>query len=124
MILENTLKIDSIPGEIGGILLANFICNDPVYGRITVKRGFETDFASVPGLVILPGLVPRSGKGIREASVVHDWIYRGNEGDRFTRAEADKIFLKVMECLGVAWLRRYAAYYGVRMGGFASWKGA
>lgn len=103
------------------ILLQDLVYRHNKYGEITVKAGFETDFASVPGYVLLPGLVPRVGK-VKWSSVVHDWIYRGHEFDRFNRKQADKIFLDAaIECGMDVW-RAYIAYLGVRVGGWAAWK--
>ena len=85
-----------------------------------VVKGFKTDLASIPRIV--RSLVPK-GRNETRAAVVHDWIYRGRCEQRFTRAEADRLFLDIMEEDGVGWLRRWAIYSGVRAGGWASWKG-
>lgn len=92
-------------------------------GEIVVKAGFRTDFASVPGWVLLPGIVPRVGR-IRWAAVVHDWIYRGHEWRRFTRAQADRILYDAaIEC-GLPRWRARVAWAGVRLGGWAVWVGS
>lgn len=41
-------------------------------GRVTVPRGYITDFASVP--VLLWGLFPPTGRSNR-ACLLHDWMY-------------------------------------------------
>ena len=95
----------------------------PVYSEITVKAGFRTDFASVPGWVLLPCIVPRDGR-IRWAAVVHDWIYRGHEWRRFTRAQADRILYDAaIEC-GLPRWRAWVAWDGVRLGGWSVWAGS
>lgn len=104
------------------ILAATLTVHSPKYGYITVPAGFATDFASVPGVVLLPGIVPRIGK-IRWGAVVHDYIYRGNTPGRFTRKEADEILLDLALSAGMTPTRAKAAYIGVRMGGWAAWEG-
>ena len=86
---------------------------------ITIPATFVTDFASVPRILwrIAP---PATGKHIR-AALVHDWLYR-TPGVNVTRAQADGIFLAIMEMDGVAWATRQALYMGVRVGGASSFK--
>jgi hypothetical protein len=91
------------------------------YGEITVKAGFRTDFASVPGYVLFPGIVPKVGR-IRSAAVVHDWLYRGHELDRFTRRQSDVIlFDAAIENKMSKW-RAAIAFMGVRIGGWITWR--
>ena len=81
---------------------------------ITIPRGFVTDLASIPrGLwwLIAPFELSTT------APIVHDWCYR--HGLK-TRAEIDELFLAIMKDEGVSYWRRYAAYWGVRMGGSSS----
>src|SRR5688500_11341220 len=68
----------------------------------TVPAGFVTDFASVPR--ILWNILPPYGKHSR-AAVLHDWLYVTGIVDRAT---ADRIFLLLMEALGVGWVTRRA----------------
>jgi hypothetical protein len=104
------------------VLHEDLVYEHPEFGVVVVAAGFRTDFASVPGYVLMPGIVPKVGR-VRAASVVHDWIYRGHEGARFTRAQADRILLDAaIEC-GMARWRAWIAYVGVRIGGGASWYG-
>ena len=86
---------------------------------ITVPRGFETDFASVPRFFWR--LLPPRGKW-SFAAAVHDFLYRvGLPG--ITRARADAIFLEVMQRCGVPKGHRWAMYVGVRVGGRRAWRG-
>ena len=79
--------------------------------KITVPKGFDTDFASVPRIPIAYLLYANRG---RRAAVVHDYLYR--IGYR-TRATCDAIFREALladgESLPVAW----AMWAGVRVGG-------
>lgn len=122
MPFKNSLITEFEEGANKAVLHDALEYTHPTHGVITVQVGFETDFASVPGYVLLPGIVPRIGP-VRKAAVVHDWIYRGHEVSRFTRRQADKIFLDAaLEC-GMARWRAWVAYIGVRLGGWASWEG-
>jgi hypothetical protein len=83
---------------------------------------FEFDLASIPRP--LWALLASHELGIR-APLVHDWLYRngGRVGRReFSRAQADRFFLRHMKEDGVGRLRRSLAYAAVRVFGAGSWK--
>lgn len=83
--------------------------------KYTVPAGFVTDFASVPrGLW---NILPPFGRYSR-AAVLHDWMYHTGI---VNRARADRIFLEGMAALGVSWAKRWAMYFGVRVGGWVRW---
>lgn len=93
---------------------------------VIVPMGFVTDFASIPQ--VLWNVFPPTGQ-YGKAAVVHDFLYRCRVITtvqtgvvRFcTKAEADTIFSEAMQVLGVgAWTRRLL-YWGVRVGGGATW---
>lgn len=84
-----------------------------------IQVGFVTDFLSIPK--VLRRLVTKGGRAKR-AAVVHDYIYRANV-DGWSRLSADEAFLAIMKEDGVGYVRRYALYWGVRSGGWASWQG-
>jgi len=82
--------------------------------RITVRVGFQTDFASIPRLFW--AVLPRWGR-YGNAAVVHDWLYWTQERPR---AAADAIFHEGMGVLGVHRVTRWIIYGAVRaFGGFA-----
>lgn len=85
---------------------------------ICVDKGFETDFASVPKF--LHWFIGPTDTNIREAAVVHDFIY-SRLTDRFTRKEADNILVEGMEVLGASAFKRKAVYAAVRMFGAGHW---
>jgi len=118
---------------------------------IHVGAGFVTDLASIPVvillavaaaclivshyveavawlfwvgfvIVVLAVVIQKLGRQ-NKAAVIHDAIYQDVvPGFRFTRAEADLVFLDGMKDAGVGKFRRYVMYYAVRLGGFFSWK--
>lgn len=77
---------------------------------ITVPAGFETDLASVPRL-LWPAIPPHGRHGA--AAVLHDWLYK----QRRPRAWADRQFRLALAALGVRWVKRWAMWFGVRIGG-------
>ncbi|MCP4647510.1 MAG: DUF1353 domain-containing protein [bacterium] len=85
--------------------------------RITVvaKKGFVTDFASVPRLFWR--ILPPFGK-YAPAAVIHDYLY-------FTgvvpRKMADQAFLDGMKILKVPFWKRVIMHRAVRMGGWYTW---
>lgn len=84
--------------------------------ELIIPKGFKTDFASVPRLfwnIISPTELGDIGP------IKHDWTYRTGYG---TRLEADNIFLDDMKADGIAYWKRYSAYWAVRSAGWASWK--
>ena len=82
----------------------------------TVPQGFTTDLASVPR--IFQSIVPKLGHHIRPA-IVHDYAYEGHTA--LTRKEADAMFLDGMKTTKVSWLRRWAMWAAVRVGGTGKW---
>ena len=92
------------------------IDDDPLH-KITVPKGFVTDFASIPR--VFWRLLPPWGR-YGKAAVIHDWLYGQGIGNR---ERADLIFLEAMEVLGVKAWKRNCMYWAVRhFAGFA-WRG-
>ena len=87
-------------------------------GLIIVPGGFQTDFASVPRL---PVVYEHFGDRAHHESVIHDYLYRSDSFPTVARATADAVFLSAMAVRGKSWGIRYPMYWGVRMGGAASY---
>lgn len=77
---------------------------------ITVKKGFKTDYSSDP-----IGLLDWSQVDV--AGVVHDYLYQ--HPSTFTRAQEDKIWLKIARHgdWRVGPVRAYLGYWGIRLFG-------
>ncbi len=86
-------------------------------GTIVVPQGFQTDLASIPQ--ILENILPRVGR-YDKAAVVHDFLYQ-TAYKNVSRWEADYILNEAMRVCGVEHWKRWAIYYGVRMGGWCVW---
>lgn len=95
-----------------------FYLSGPAHERVVVDFDFVTNFASIPR--VLWSLLPPTGP-YTAATVIHDWLCRypvvySDRGPRtITQAEGDRIFLNVMQILGVSWLVRHTLYRGVRV---------
>jgi hypothetical protein len=83
--------------------------------EITVKRGFVTDFASVPRPFW--SLLPTWGKHGPPA-VVHDFLYWDQ---RCTREQADRIMMLAMTESHVGWFRTRLIHAALRIGGAFAW---
>ena len=82
---------------------------------ITVPKGFETDFASIPSPLTL--FLPKwSVYG--PAAVVHDWLYWIQTEPRL---EADNVLLEAMKTLKVSPAKQSILYFGVRIFGWWAW---
>lgn len=84
--------------------------------KITVSKGFVTDFASTPPQIWW--LIPPWGK-YGKAAVLHDYLYKIH---RCKRAQADDIFREAMEVLGVETWRIFLMYWAVRVFGWFTWR--
>jgi hypothetical protein len=82
---------------------------------IEVPRGFETDFASVPRFFWR--VLPPWGR-YSPAAVVHDYLYQSGTLERH---EADRVFLTLMQRLGVSAWKRNVMYEAVRLFGGSAW---
>ena len=81
------------------------------FSVVTKDGEVITDAASIPRLFW--SFLPPLGR-YTKAAVVHDYLYRTHLK---TKEDADKIFLWLMEDLGVEKVRRVAMYYAVKLFG-------
>jgi hypothetical protein len=79
--------------------------------KFVVEIGFHTDFASVPR--IFTWLLPTYGRYTRPA-ILHDKLCDLARAGGISRADADGLFRRSMRELGVAFLRRWLMWAGVR----------
>ena len=83
-----------------------------------VKKGFWTDYASIPRLLWFW----YDPLDYREEGTLHDWLYKEQKwnGQAITRKQADEILFKfVLQKHGRRVARDF--YYGVRIGGRKPW---
>ena len=81
---------------------------------ITVPKGFQTDFASVPRI---PIVYTWFGDRAHREAVIHDYLYKKNSVPIVTKAIADEIFYEAMKVRGKPFYVRYPMYWGVKLGG-------
>jgi hypothetical protein len=122
------------PGEF--VVLNDFIVEFKPWAswlRLTVPRGFITDFASVPKLVrLLPGFDVNGDS--RDAAVLHDFAYSsrgrmavtspysGVDMVHLTRAECDRLLFGGLIACGYTNAQADLFYAGVRAGGWWYWR--
>jgi hypothetical protein len=94
------------------------------YEDVNIPQGFHCDLSSVPRW--LWSLIAPFELSIA-APLVHDFLYKSggqlpDSTKRYTRAEVDGLFLKIMKEEGVSFWRRYGAYNAVRLFGAKNFK--
>ena len=87
--------------------------------KITIDKGFQCDFCSIPRLPVVWLACSDLGQ---EAGLVHDHGYREGALPKMTRAEVDKLFFEILGECGVSWWKRYAMYKAVRMFAGSNWQ--
>lgn len=85
---------------------------------ISVPKGFVTNFASIPRPFwgIYPPLGAGKGLNYAKPAILHDYLY--SKGTKYTRKEADAIFLESMRALKVNKFTRALFYCSVRCFGW------
>ena len=97
-------------------LIRPFVYNSRLKGKITVPIDTITDGASIPRFLWCLLGSPWSGR-YAPGAIVHDFLYQEK---KFTRKEADLVFLESMEVLKVPLWKRRVMYRALRLfGGFA-----
>lgn len=89
------------------------------WGTILVPKGFHTDGYSVP--TALHSYCNPFAKGM-QGSLAHDLLYSVESPYKFTRKDADDIFLEGMKVCGVRFTKRMMIYSAVRSCGWMFYK--
>lgn len=96
-----------------------FYCSKATKDLYAVPPGYETDFASIPG--VAKSFLPPFGDWA-EGAVIHDWLYDvAAEGGR---KEADRIFREAMSDQDVGGLPKAIMYSAVRLFSGAAYRRA
>ena len=85
---------------------------------IWVRKGFQTDFVSVPRI---PIVYEAFGDKAHREAVIHDFLYRKDSTPIVTESQANSVFLESMEARGKGWFVRHFMYWGVCVGGWTSY---
>ncbi len=114
------------------LMLDDFTYHDEVFGPITVKKGFQTNYASLDALrnlFLFPLYALLADYGDK-AATIHDWLYSGHpvtlaDGSLkyLTRKEADEVFYRALRDEGIARWRAGIFYIGVRVGAENAFEG-
>lgn len=124
MTFLTNLSVEPIKGSDYRRLLLPLVFELPKvykYHYIVAPAGFLTDYASIP-TIIPRWWLDGDDKYVREAAVIHDFIYSKDSFYALTREECDKIFLLGLKVLGCPWYKAYSAYAAVRLLGKSRYK--
>ena len=88
--------------------------------RVTVKKGFDFDGASIPKWLWSIYGSPLNGNYV-VASLIHDGLYASQ---KVSKSVSDKIFLDIMKQSNVGYIKRTSMYLAVKMFGGKDWKEA
>jgi len=94
-----------------------FVVQSETIGRFIVPLGFISDGASVPRWFW--SIFPPFGKYL-EAAVAHDYIY-AEAYHKFTKEQADTLFLELLKLLDIGFIKRNTMYTAVKFGGTGGW---
>ena len=111
------LKVNIVKEDVF-ILLEDVVVESLGY-KITIKKGFDFDGASIPRALWVVYGNPLSGN-FRIAALVHDALYAS---EKLSRELADDIFLDLMKQHKVGYIKRQTMYYAVRSAGWYVWRG-
>ena len=84
---------------------------------ITVKAGFDFDFASIPWL--FRRVLPKNGKSYDRAAAIHDGLYAAQA---LPKDECDDIFAEAMVEDGTYEIVADAMYMAVKVGGASAYE--
>ena len=112
------LKVNIIDENVF-ILLEDVVVESLGY-KITVKKGFDFDGASIPKWLWSIYGSPLNGNYV-VASLIHDGLYASQ---KVTKSVSDKIFLDIMKQSNVGYLKRTSMYLAVKLLGSKAWKEA
>ena len=112
----NELKVNIVDENVF-ILFEDVVVESLGY-KITVKKGFDFDGASIPKWLWSIYGSPLNGNYV-VASLIHDGLYASQ---KLPRELSDKIFLDLMKQHKVGYIKRQTMYYAVRSAGWYAWK--
>lgn len=100
-------------------LLAPLEYDSDILGKIVAKKGFRTDFASIPRWIpFISNILLDTAH--REA-VIHDELYCKDCVPSATRAQADAVIREAMLARGKGRVAAYTVWAGVRIGGWSAY---
>ena len=112
------LKVNIIKNDVF-ILLEDVVVESLGY-KITVKKGFDFDGASIPKWLWSIYGSPLNGNYV-VASLIHDGLYASQ---KVSKGISDKIFLDIMKQSNVGYIKRTSMYLAVKLFGGKDWKKA
>ena len=90
-------------------------------GIIRVPMGFITDLGTIPE--VLQSLVQNNAPYIREATILHDWLYSNKSNFlNISKSKADSLLIEGMEYLGANDIQCLSVWSAVSVFGYNHWK--
>ena len=120
MPFTSPLITQSVRGTPFRILIASLTYLPTKGNFIVVPARFLTDFASIPKFI--RGWIDQDSGQIRDAAVVHDYLYSLGGSTGYSRKRSDAIFKEAMLSLGMNRFKAWSAWSAVRMFGGSSYK--
>lgn len=110
----NSLVVESVRSTGDRKLVSSLIWQNPVNDSyVAVPIGFVTNYASIPKFV--RAIVDNDEGSIRDAAVLHDYLYSQDSVSRF---DADYVLRIAMKELGAEWWKRWMVWAAVRLFGW------
>ena len=106
----------NITQDFSWVLHEPLIWEDSKY-IITVKSGFDFDFASIPKAVT--NLLPKNGQEYDRAACLHDALYASQW---LPKAVCDRLFYDAMIAVGVNKAKAWSMYTAVKLFGHSAYK--
>ncbi len=117
LVFTSPLIVEALPKPGEWRVVAPLVWCDPQFGRIAVPEGFETDLASIPGIVrAFPDFNPDGLS--RRPAVIHDWLYNYKP---VARDVADLFLREALIYEGINVIVAYTYYGAVRAFGGSHW---
>ena len=115
----NDLIVKSIRGTDKRELLQGLVFTAKDGIIVVARKGFVTDYASIPKF--LRSWIDQDSGRIRDAAVIHDYLYKYGYSLGFQRKHVDGYFYEAMRDLGMGFIKATAAWLAVRVFGFKYW---
>ena len=101
--------------DIVRVMTGHLIYDSDLVGKILIKTGFETDYASVPRIPVIYALW---GNRAHRGATIHDFLFRIDSVPNVSWMMANRVFLEVMKVRGKPWYIRYPMFWGVCAGSY------
>lgn len=114
--IKGDLVLNFVSRSDSSILMSDLEYQNKKY-KVSVKKGLETDGASIPKFLWSIVGSPYLGS-YRKAAIIHDGLYRTH---KLSKTKSDFLFLEMMKSQNVHFLKRHLIFLGVFLFGWFSY---